>query len=244
MSDTGRKSQFLKALMELRQLVLSGEFAPGERLSEVALSEKIGISRTPLREALGRLEEEGLVERGEKGGCRVRSFAFEDISDAIELRGVIEGTAARLAAERGASDEGLAACRTVLDAIDTALGATEADIDFDLYADLNDEYHSLLAGLAGSETIARECERVARRPLAAPSAFLQGQANMPEIRRSLYLAQTQHRAILDAIVNREGARAEALAREHARLARKNLVHALDEGSRLIDAIPGLALVAR
>src|SRR6056297_2646251 len=111
MGETQRISQVEKAMIGLRGLVLSGEFDAGTRLPEVAISERLGISRTPLRQAMDRLEAEGLLERIGSGGCRVAQFRLEDITDAIELRGVIEGVAARLAAERGVSPNVIADVR-------------------------------------------------------------------------------------------------------------------------------------
>jgi GntR family transcriptional regulator, vanillate catabolism transcriptional regulator len=92
-----------RALLRLRELILRGEFAPGERMSELRLVETLGVSRTPLRLALAALEHEGLLRSAGSRGYVVREFTQADISDAIELRGVLEGTAARFAAERGAS---------------------------------------------------------------------------------------------------------------------------------------------
>lgn len=241
MDATKGLSKFDKAQMGLRSLVLSGEFAPGARLSEVALSERLGISRTPLRQAMDHLVGEGLLERIETGGCRVAHFTIEDIHDAIELRGVIEGTAARLAAERGADAVLLAEAEDALDRIDRALVRPDG-IDFDAYVTQNARFHDLLATLSHSPTIRREVTRVSRLPLASPSSFLHEQELIPDFQASLTIAQSQHRAILDAIVNREGARAEAVAREHARLARRNLEHLARHKADAADRVPGLALV--
>src|SRR5215831_7980147 len=93
-------SQTTKATLGLRELVFSGEIAPGDRLPEVELAERLGVSRTPLRMALQTLAHEGLLEALSGGGFVVRAFSRSDVSDAIELRGVLEGTAARFAAER------------------------------------------------------------------------------------------------------------------------------------------------
>ena len=89
----------------------------------------------------------------------------------------------------------------------------------------------------------REAGRAARLPLASPSAFLQGQETVPDFRASLRTAQSQHRAIFDAIMMSEGARAEALCREHARLARQNLDHVVHAEPALAERVPGLALVS-
>src|SRR4051794_31806763 len=88
-------SQTLRAALALRELILDGELPPGVRVAEIPLSERIGVSRTPLRLALARLEHEGLLTSLSSGGFIVRQFTREEIADAIELRGVLEGTAAR-----------------------------------------------------------------------------------------------------------------------------------------------------
>ncbi|SDE27208.1 GntR family transcriptional regulator [Ruegeria marina] len=240
MNRQDRKTQFTKALIELRSLVLDGSFPSGARLPETSLADRLGLSRTPLRQAMDRLVDEGLLERIETGGCRVASFSMADIMDAIELRGVLEGTAARLAAERGAVPALAQRMTEVLDALDAVVSP---ELDFRAYVSLNEEFHSLLARLAGSSIVAREVERANRLPAASPTAFLQGQDTIPDFRDSLRRAQTQHRAIFEAILAREGARAEALAREHARLARTNLEYVMREKPSLAGKVPGLALVA-
>ncbi len=239
MSD--RATQFDKALLGLRSLVMSGEFSGSARLPEVALSERLGLSRTPLRQAMDRLVAEGLLERIETGGCRVARFTLDDISDAIELRGVIEGTAVRLAAERGADPSALSEAERVLERIDTALRHPD-HIDFDAYISENAAFHQILARLAGSPLIQREADRVSRLPLASPSAFLGGQELIPDFNASLRRAQDQHRAIIEAIRAREGTRAEHLAREHARLARRNLDHLANAGPGVANRVPGLSLL--
>lgn len=242
MGDTDRMSLVDRAVIALRSLVLSGEVPAGTRVAEVALSERLGISRTPIRQAMDRLASEGLLERIETGGCRVASFTITDIMDAIEIRGVIEGTAARLAAERGADEADLRVCDDLLTRLDAALARPEG-IDFDAYVALNAQFHHQLSRLAQSPVILREVERVMRLPLASPSAFLQEQALIRDFQTSLIRAQTQHRAIVAAIRNREGARAEALGREHARLARENLEYVMNGDRPLASRLPGLSLVA-
>jgi GntR family transcriptional regulator of vanillate catabolism len=233
-------SQSLKALMGIRELVFSGEVGPGVRLSEVTLSGRLGISRTPIRAALAQLDQEGVVETIPSGGYTVRGFTQVDVADAIELRGALEGMAARLAAERGVPPARLQAMQALLAELDLLVAEPER-IDFEAYIQRNGEFHEQLHTLCGSETIRRELERVMRQPFAGPNAFITAQAEMPEIRASLVVAQAQHRAIVDAIRLREGARAEALAREHARLARTNL-DVMIEDRRLTKKVPGLSLI--
>ncbi|MGB7243440.1 MAG: GntR family transcriptional regulator [Sulfitobacter sp.] len=238
---TRNLSQLDRALFGLRSLVMGGEFDEGQRLSEVSLAKQLGTSRTPLRQAMDRLVAEGLLERIRTGGCRVATFSIGDIADAIELRGVIEGTAARMAAERGVDAGLLAQAQDALDQIDGALSAVDG-LEFDQYVKQNARFHSLLAQFPASPLVEREIERMSLLPLASPSAFLSDQAMIPDFQDSLRYAQRQHRAILDAIINKEGARAEALTREHARLALINFNYLNENRLPVAGKLPGIGLV--
>ncbi len=242
MEQPSSNTHAMRAMIELRQRILSGTLTGGTRLFEVALAEELGISRTPVREAMSRLAEEGLLDRAKGGGFIVRSFRFADVIDAIELRGVLEGTAARLAAERGVAPMALSRIRKTVESLDRCFGPEPGTVDIDGYTELNARFHVELSGLAGSEVVQRELDRVNRLPFASPSAFLPARAYSANFRLSLAAQQEQHRAIVSAIEGREGARAEALAREHARAARTNLEYVMAEQGSLIGQVPGLALV--
>lgn len=242
LAEKRQQTQSLKALLGVRDLVFGGYVRPGERLSEIALAERLGISRTPIRAALARLQQEGLLEVIPSGGYAVRSFTRDEVIDAIELRGVLEGTAARLAAERGVSPGRMRALSDLLKALDDTVSDDPLNMDFDRYVELNAAFHDSLAGLSGSDTIRREIERVTQLPFASPSAFLDKQSDVPAFRRSLLVGQAQHRAIVNAIELREGGRAEAIAREHARLARQNLEYVIEHDRSLMRRVPALALV--
>lgn len=242
MADGRSRTHAMRALVELRKRILAGELAGGTRLFEVPLAEALQISRTPVREAMARLADEGLLDRARGGGFAVRTFGLADVVDAIELRGVIEGTAARLAAERGVDPAALERIAGVVARLDHCFAEMPDCLDFEGYSELNVEFHHQLAGLAGSEVIRREVERVTRLPFASPSAFLLDRADIAVFQRTMETAQQQHRELVAAIAAREGTRAEALAREHARTARRNLDYVLEEDRSLIGHLPGLALV--
>lgn len=233
-----------RAVIELREKILNGELPGGMRLFEVPIAELLDISRTPVREALSRLTEEGLLERLPSGGFVVRRFGFADVIDAIEMRGVMEGMAARLAAERGVRPEDLKSIGETVVELDKCFGEQLEEVDFDVYSELNARFHHQLAALPGSDMIRREVERASSLPFASPSAFLPDRADIAAFRRSLRNAQDQHRAIVAAIAAREGTRAEAIAREHARTARRNLEFMLNENPGLISSVRGLALIRR
>lgn len=242
-STDSSASQAVKAQLWLRELILAGELPSGERITELAIVERLGVSRTPIRAALMRLEQEGLLDALPSGGYAVRTFSEGDVCDAIEMRGTMEGLAARLAAERGVPVAVLQDARECLEQIDAVLGQPALDEEaFTRYVSLNEIFHNLLSDMAGSELVKRELERVVRLPFASPSAFVVMQANSPQARDMLVVAQDQHRQVLDAIQGREGSRAESIMREHARIARRNLRDAML--SHDLDRMPAVRLIRK
>lgn len=238
----GAQTNTVRAQIALRDRILSGALAPGARLFEVSLAETLEMSRTPVREAMARLAEEGLLERAPSGGFLVRRFGLDEVRDAIELRGVLEGFAARLAAERGPDPAALARMEGIVDALDAAFAGGPEALDLSRYAELNTAFHALLPDLSGSAVVRAEIDRVTGLPFASPVAFLQGPSRSAAFRRSLVVAQDQHRRLIEAIAAREAGRAEHIAREHARLARRNLDTSLSGDRSLLDAVPGSALI--
>ncbi len=242
MDEQPRASQTVRTLLQLRELILNGELSPGERVSELGIVERLGVSRTPVRVALVRLEEEGLVDCLPTGGFVVRAFSEADIADAIQLRGVLEGMAAQRAAERRLNRDELRGLRDVVGSLDALVRQRDLTIDdFSDYIRLNDQFHGLLLQLADSPVLKRSMERVLSLPFASPGAFVRVQAELPESREILVIAQEHHRAILDAIENGEGSRADHLAREHSRLARRNLDISV-KNQRQLDRVPGASLI--
>jgi GntR family transcriptional regulator of vanillate catabolism len=240
LTDGEPASQTTRALLSLRDLLLSGEFPSGTRMSELPLVERLGVSRTPLRLALANLQHEGLLENLEGGGYAVREFTMDEIHDAIELRGVLEGTAARFAAERGATPDQLDRMRQLSAEMDPLVHRSDLDSFWD-YVECNRAFHALLMEAAASPVLERSLERIVALPFASPSALVQAQAEIPESREILVIAQEQHRGLIQAINRRQGARAEALAREHARIALRNLEIVLDN-RHVLDQIPGASLI--
>ncbi len=239
----------VRALLRLREMILAGELAGGTRIAELSIVEKLGVSRTPIRAALMRLAQEGLLEALPSGGYAVRTFSEREVMDAIELRGTLEGLSARLAAERAAPAVVLAEARDCLRQIDAVLSQPAlSDDSFTSYVELNEKFHRLLSEMAGSSVMARELERIIKMPFASPSAFVVVQANSPQARDMLVVAQDQHWQVLGAIEQREGTRAEAIMREHSRLAQRNLHVTLrsmqEPGSLDGTAIAGVRLIRK
>ncbi len=236
-----RNSQSMQALLRLRELILSGEFPAGSRMSELPLVERLGVSRTPLRLALANLEHEGLLEPLSGGGYAVREFTQKDIDDAIELRGVLEGTAVRFAAERGVNRRQISAMRECIEELDEVVHRADYE-SFERYVDLNERLHGLFLRAARSPVLERALEGVVSLPFASPSAFVLAEAELAESREILVIAQSHHRAIVDAIESRQGARAEGIAREHARIASRNLEIVL-ANREVLERVPGASLIS-
>jgi len=178
----------------LKDLLLSGRFAPGERLSEPLLAQDLGVSRTPVREALMRLAEEGLVELVPGKGARVRAFTPEEVEEVYRVRALLEGEAAREAALRATPWE-LEELSGLLRAIDEA---PEEDYPEQMRRDL--EFHRALVRLSGNRTLYRLYEDLLATLALARSAL----PTLSQEERT----RAEHRAILEALSHRdpEGAR--------------------------------------
>ncbi len=241
LTKSANRTHIMRAQLRLRELILNGEFAPGERMSELPLVERLGVSRTPLRLALAELEHEGLLRSLSRGGYAVREFTQDDIRDAIELRGVLEGTAARFAAERGPTRRDIRRLREITDATQELVHQADYE-SFERYVALNEGFHERLLAIARSPLLERSLENILLLPFASPSAFVLAHAELPESREILVVAHRQHLGLIDAIERREGARADALGREHARLSLINLEIVLRH-SRVLERMPGATLLA-
>ena len=240
----GSGSQTVRAQLMLRELVLGGELEPGMRIAELALVERIGVSRTPIRMALLQLEQEGLLDALPSGGYTVKAFSEADVHDSIELRGTLEGLAARLAAERGVGGRlWTEACDSVARINDLLGQSALTEQSFAAYVEQNARFHAALAEMSGSDIVQRQIERACTMPFASPNAFVLQRSTGPGARDVLIVAQDQHRALLDAIRRREGARAEAIAREHARIAQQNLGEVL-QSQHALNHMPGAGLIRR
>ena len=234
-------SQTTRATLGLRELIFAGELGPEERVPEVGLAERLGVSRTPLRLALGTLAHEGLLRPLPGGGFVVCSFSLSDVGDAIELRGVLEGTAARFAAERLESPSELIGLAAVTAQLDDVVAARPPALE--RFVEFNDHYHRELVALAKSDALTRAIAIAVALPFASPGALLASQAALTREQEVLVVAQHQHRMLLEAVRARHGARAEEIAREHARLAMLNLELVL-ESEPALERLPGAPLLRR
>jgi GntR family transcriptional regulator of vanillate catabolism len=215
--------QLSQAVVRLREMILRGTLAPGQRVAEAPLAELLGVSRTPVRQALPLLAQEGLLTIHESRGFVVRAFTAADIVDAIDMRAVLEGLAARRVAERGVSKifvRELRACIEDGDAIFAKRSVEESDEA--RYAEMNSRFHRLIVEEARSTVLADALERNGRVPFAGPQALAFDKSNLEQMYDLLNYAHRQHHRIVDALERGESGRAESLMREHALAVKESL----------------------
>lgn len=158
------KNASLVAVEVIREAIMDGRLAPGQRLKEEELARELGISRTPVREALLILQTDGLVEASPNRGATVRSYDLDDLGDLYMLRAALEGVAARLAAERATPRE-LAKLRRSCDRFDAVAG--EGSLN-DLVRE-NLVFHDAILDIAGNDRIAQLVRGVTELPLVYKS---------------------------------------------------------------------------
>jgi len=205
-----------RVLSALRQMIISGELAAGERVTEIPTAERLGVSRTPIRMAFRSLEQEGLLSKLGNSGYHVREVTPEEVNGAVEVRGVLEGLAARQAAEKGLTPEhrqGLLTCLIRGDALFAKGYVTEDDLE--IYHDLNKRFHSLIIEASGNPAIDMARNRSEHTPFASVSSLAIDRHNLAGEYRRFNFAHMQHHAVFDAISHGQGARAEGIMREHA-----------------------------
>ncbi len=205
-----------RVLAIVRRKVISGGYSADERISEVAIAEELGVSRTPARMALAALEAEGLIEKRQGRGYSVRPVSTESVSNAIAVRAALEALAARTMAERGmAFDvearlvESIARSAAILDdeesGTDVMGGYHAANVDF---------HEAIMMG-CGNDLIAHTYERIRHLPFAALGTLAFERTLEKRDRIRLRVGHSQHIIILDALRKRDAARAEAMMREHS-----------------------------
>lgn len=207
----------------IRDLILDGSLPPGTRVAEAAIAERLGVSRTPVRNVIPALATEGLLEPVGRRGYAVRSFTVDDSFRATELRCVLEGYAAHRIAERGAGKQVVAELRECLVESDALFAKGHfAPGDQESYARINRRFHDIIVRGAGDALLADLIHRVYAVPFVAPDVVAFNRLSREEIYPILYQGQRQHHAIVDAIEAGQADIAEALMRGHSGPARRSL----------------------
>ncbi len=198
-----RKSLGQNVFEYLKDAIIDQTIEPGSRLVESKIADMLGISRTPLREALHKLEREDWIEKNPSGGFQVVTLTKDDIEQTFGIRSVLEAYAARLAAENY-QDKNLAPLEKKMKEFKICLEQKE---DYDKLQKINTDFHDLLYSLSKSPKLIKMINQLR----AQISMFRRIILKQEEY---AYKSNEDHIKMLDAIKNRDGDTAEHLVREH------------------------------
>ncbi len=204
----------------LREAIISGALPPSERLMEIQLAEEMGVSRTPVREAIRKLELEGLVAMIPRKGAYVAGMSIKDIVDVFEIRGALEGLAAELASERVTDEE--------LESMERYLVKISEEIengDLSKVVETDTDFHTLIYKASRnarlSQTISNLREQIQR--FRTTSLSFPGR---------MKIALEEHRKIVEAISSRDGELARRLAQEHIENAENVMMGMIQHDTKL------------
>ncbi len=205
----------------VRQAILHGELAAGSRLGETELAERLGVSRTPVREALSRLAAEGLVEVAANRGARVTTWSVAELEGVFDLRTTLEPRLAALAVPRaGAAD--LAELAALADRM-LQVGCPGPDQDLDALVPLNRAFHDLLVALAAQPTLRTALAGAIHPPIVRRNFHTYDEASL---RRSL----AHHVELVAALRAGDAEWAHAVMTAHIRNARAVMVRAAGQAA--------------
>lgn len=198
----------------IREAIIDGRLAPGQRLKEEELAGELGISRTPVREALLMLQSEGLVESVPKRGATVRSYAVDDLDDMYQLRALLEGYAARRAAARISRED--------VERLEESCARFDRLRAEDDLLDLVKEnlfFHNVILDAAASDRLGRMVRKVIEIPLVYKSYYWYS----PEQK---LISEHYHKQLARALGGGDAERAELIMKEHVLEARDFLLSQL------------------
>jgi len=211
--DSDQRSNTLhsRVFNQIRNDILNGVYEPGESLIETKLSEELGVSRTPIREALRQLELEGLVQSVPNKGVTVKGVSAQDIQDIYTIRMLIEGLAARWAAEKITPEE----LEELQEAVDLEEFYTTKE-DYGQLLRFDTRFHDIIFRASKSmplmhtlSTFHHYVQKARRISMSSPKRAME--------------VLKEHKAILQAIIDRDADRAEKLTTQHVKNASMNLL---------------------
>jgi DNA-binding GntR family transcriptional regulator len=197
-----RASLAQQAVEELRRRIAGSALVPGQRLDEAALADDLGISRTPLREALKVLSAEGLVEIRPRRGCYVAELGPADLDDIFPIMALLEGEVAREAALNGS-----AADLRRLDQLHASLERHAAAGELDRYYEVNYVFHDALQAIAGNRWLQHVIGDLRKLLKLSRHRSLRLEGRLAE-------SLAEHRALMDALHRRDGDAAERVMKAH------------------------------
>ena len=201
----------------LREAIINGTLKPGERLMEVQLADELGVSRTPVREAIRKLEHDGFVVMIPRKGAYVADISLKDIAEIFDVRKALEGLAAQLAAER-ATEEDLERTERIL----VEYGECIERQDIQRLIEVDTRFHEAIYQMAGNSRLQQMLSLLREQVQRFRTMTL---SHGPRMR----IALEEHRRIVEAIASRDGEHAARLAAEHIESAENALMELIAGG---------------
>jgi phosphonate utilization transcriptional regulator len=201
------------AQQEIERLILDGELQPGQKLTEMTLSERLGVSRGPIREAFRMLEEAGLLRQEKNRGVFVRDIALDEAAEIYDLRAAMDEMAGRRLAEQITEPQAKALTKLV-EQMERAARARDADA----YHRVNLQFHDLLVESAGNRKLASIYRKLVKELALARRRNLSSAQVLPQ-------SAAEHRSILDAIVARDPEAAAHAMFDHAMHSKERMLRA-------------------
>jgi DNA-binding GntR family transcriptional regulator len=211
-----RKSLGEHVFDSLKQAIIRGNMSPGEWLVESHIADTLGISRTPVREAIHKLEREGLIERQPRGGFTVLGLTRDDIEETFGIRAVLEGYAARLAAQKHREKE-LAPLESKITEFDKCLHKNQLSE----LTRINTEFHDLLYALSKSPKLVHMINGLTDQIYRFRQIILK-QTKMARV------SNEDHKQMLEFIRKRDADGVEALVRDHIVRGQEMVLEAFDK----------------
>lgn len=201
-----------KVYQDIRDDILSGQYEQGEELAEIAIGERLGVSRTPVREALRQLALEGLVELIPNKGAFAKGISSEDVEDIYLIRSKLEGLCARMAAEKFTEDE--------LARMEEAICLSEFHAGREEYEHVYEQdsyFHELMYDASHSRMLSNLLSQYHQYVQKVRKLSIQNHTRST-------MSSAEHKKILDAIRSHDGDAAEKLATQHVLNTMENLAH--------------------
>lgn len=204
----------------IREAIISGELKPGERLMEVQLAEKMGVSRTPVREAIRKLELEGLVEMIPRKGAHVAEVSVKDIMDVLEVRASMDGLATSLASQRITPDE-VKELNHVLSQFVT--NVEKENVSGTIKKDV--EFHDVIYRASRNDKLLQISNSLREQVHRFRIIYLKGTGSTKDVIK-------EHEQIVEAIVTKDSQLAQKIAYDHIRKQEESIIKALKRNSSL------------
>lgn len=206
----------------IRQDIIDGTYEHGARITEAKLCDWHQVSRTPVRLALRRLEQEGMIHKGKGRGYVVGEITVDNIMEAVQVRGHLESMAARLMAQKDNSQQDLDSMAQAIEAIEalTNLGRLDDETIKSMHA-ANVLFHTTILEGCGNSYVKFTCDQISHLPMLAPGSMvfdrdaINGKKDIENSILRLKIGNSQHRIIYEAIKRGDPVRAEGMMREHS-----------------------------